>query len=213
VHPFRIPVFERYAHADPRQGFIARSDLQNLLVHLPEWLKPVVEFAFHTAWRKREVTGLKWEHVDLDDRMILLPSRLSKNGKPRPIYIDDEIRRILMNQKKRQLADGVRTYPLVFYRMRSLENNRRKRRPHPVGDFRKVWSGAFEKIGLDSLLFHDLRRSGIREMVRSGSSDQTAMEISGRRSNEIFRRYNIQDLEDQMRAAERRRQFLENGCI
>ncbi|MBN2034138.1 MAG: hypothetical protein JW836_12745 [Deltaproteobacteria bacterium] len=52
--------------------------------------------------------------------------------------------------------------------------------------------------------------SGIREMVRSRYSEQTAMDISGHRSNEIFRRYNIQDLEDQMRAAERRRQFLEN---
>jgi integrase len=62
--------------------------------------------------------------------------------------------------------------------------------------------GAWEKIGLDFLLFHDLRRSGIREMVRSGYSEQTAMEISGHRTNETFQRYNIQDLEDQMRAAE-----------
>jgi len=211
VHPFRIPVFEKYAPSDPRRGFISRAELQKLLDHLPEWLKPVVEFSFHTAWRKREVTGLMWEHVDLDNRTILLPSRLSKNGKPRPIYIDDAIHRILMNQKKRQLADGVRTYPLVFHRMRSFGNNRRNRRPHPVGDFRKVWSAACEKIGLDSLLFHDLRRSGIREMVRSGYSEQTAMEISGHRTNETFRRYNIQDLEDQRRAADRRKQFLENG--
>jgi integrase len=80
-----------------------------------------------------------------------------------------------------------------------------------VGDFRKVWSAACKKIGLDSLLLHDLRRSGIREMVRSGYSEQTAMEISGHRTNETFRRYNIQDLEDQRLAADRRKHFLENS--
>jgi integrase len=211
VHPFRVPLFERYAPSDPRRGFIGRQELQKLLQHLPDWLQPVVEFSFHTAWRKREVTGLMWEHVDLENRTILLPSRLSKNGKARPIYIDDEICRILMSQKKRQLGDGVRSFPFVFHRMRSFGSNRKNLRPLPIGDFRKVWSEACKKIGLDSLLLHDLRRSGIREIVRSGYSEQTAMEVSGHRTNETFRRYNIQDLEDQKRAAERRKHFFENG--
>ena len=204
----RMPVIEMHSPSEPRQGFIEREQYEKLLDALPEWLKPVLTFAFQTGWRKGEILGLKWEHIDMKERQITLPSRMSKNGKARPIYADDLVYRVLEGQKQRQIEDGAEFFPLVFHRMRSTGGSRteRKENAHPerIGDFKKIWVKACKKAGLEGLLFHDLRRSGIREMVRSGYSERVAMEISGHRTRIVFDRYNIVSLEDQKAAAVRR---------
>lgn len=62
---------------------------------------------------------------------------------------------------------------------------------------------ACEKAGPPGLLFHDLRRSGVRQLIRSGVDEHTAMAISGHKTRSIFARYNIVSLDD-LRAATRK---------
>jgi len=46
---------------------------------------------------------------------------------------------------------------------------------------------------LKDLLFHDLRRSAARNLIRVGISDTVAMQLIGHRTASIFRRYAIVD--------------------
>jgi hypothetical protein len=60
------------------------------------------------------------------------------------------------------------------------------------------------------LVFHDLRRSAIRNMIRAGVDRVVAKAISGHATDEVFERYNIVDDTDLQDAATKTGASLRN---
>ena len=140
-------------------------------------------FAYETGWRLREITGLQWRQVNLDEGWVRLDPGATKNKEGRLAYLSPSLLEVLKAQAEATRAlernKGV-IIPWVFHR-----NGK------PIGSFYKTWRLACRMAGVPGRIFHDLRRTAVRNMVRAGILERVAMQISGHKTRSVFERYNI----------------------
>jgi len=136
--------------------------------------------------------------VDLAANRITLDPGTTKNGEGRSLPIYGEMREWL--QIEREIRDAqCPDCPYVF-----------RRGGKPIRDFRKSWAEACKRAEIPGLLFHDLRRTAVRNMVRAGIPEKIAMQISGHKTRSVFDRYNIVSDRDLDLAAERMQRHIES---
>jgi integrase len=139
--------------------------------------------------------GLRVSHVDVKARTIRLLSGTTKNDKGRVVVMTDEVFDLISEcVKGKQPADPVFVWA----------------NGNPVTDFRRTWRTLTKKAGMPELIFHDMRRSAVRNMVRGGISKNVAKQISGHTTDSVFDRYDIRDESDLVDAT-RKMQARRNG--
>jgi len=140
------------------------------------------------AFRKGELLSMRVKQIDLSAGTIRLEAGTTKNREARVVKMTREVSTLLT-----ACVIGKKPEDFVFTR----ENGK------PVEGFRKVWKAVCTRAGVPGLLFHDLRRSGVRNLRRLGVQESVAMRISGHKTRAIFERYNIVDGADLADAARR----------
>lgn len=193
-----VPNVEMLKEAPPRRVFFTHDEFKRLLACLPPELRPACTFAFLVGWRKEEVFLLQWRHVDLDASEITLPRELSKNAEGRTIKLAGKLKAVIHAQHAAN-PDGC---TWVFHR-----NGRR------IKDFRAAWLKALCEASVEGKVFHDFRRTAVRNMVRSGIPERVAMQISGHKTRDVFGRYDIVAGTDLEAAAERIDSFFNRGFV
>lgn len=172
-----VPSFPMLAERNIRTGFVGEAELQAILQYLRMPVRPVVEFAYITGWRKAEILSRDWRHVS--DRSVRLDPLEPKNDEGREFPLIPRLRSVIDGQRKRAARLGG---PVFFW-----SNGRR------IKSFKDSWSSAVDSAGLPGLLFHDLRRSAVRNLVLAGIDRHTAMRLTGHKTASVFERYDIID--------------------
>ena len=186
-----------------RKGFFEHGDYLALRDALPSYLKGFVTFAYKTGWRVSEIKNLTWNQVDLQHGIVRLEAGETKNEEGRTVYLDKELKEVFERQWDARKKSG-KLIPYVFLN---------KDGDNKIKQFNKAWKTAYKKAGIGKRLFHDFRRTAIRNMVRAGIPERVAMMVSGHRTRSVFERYNIVSDADLREAARRQEAYLKAQMV
>lgn len=185
VQPPEVPLL-RVENA--RQGFLAQDDVERLVAALEdEDVRDFVEWLGWTGMRPGEARQLTWPMVDLGVGALTVAPTVAKTRRGRVLALVGPLLEIVRRRQARRRLGC----ELVFHRVS-------KGRPGaPIQDIRRAFRAALKAAKLPlTVRPYDLRRSALRNLIRSGTHETVAMAISGHRTRSTFDRYNITSVED-----------------
>lgn len=204
-----VPYVPDVPRGSRRRGFFTPPEIATMIAALPDPLDDILRFSYATGWRREEVLGLRWSMIDRVVGEIRLPT--SKNGEGRTIPMLPSMSDLI---EKRWMLRA-KASDFVFHR-----------RGRQVRRFEGPWLKATKAAGFAPVIrtrkdgetyeapgrvLHDLRRSAVRDLIRSGVPRRVAMLISGHRSESTFSWYDIEEtreVKDALAAMEAYRETL-----
>ena len=215
----RVPYIPKLEENNVRKGYFEHGDFLNLHDKMPAYLQGFVTFGYETGMRIGEITDLTWAQVDLDLGVVRLEPGETKNDDARTVYLSSGLKEVLQQQWENRKISG-KVCPYVF----PNEAGTRK-----IVNIKKAWSAACRECGLGygyklttsyvkkwhkklpaGPLFHDFRRTAVRNMDRAGISRVVAMKRSGHKTESVYNRYNIVDDKDMKNAARKMEKYLDS---
>jgi len=180
-----VPYVPMLRENNVRTGFFERDQFEAVRTALPDALRGLVTFAYLTGWRIRsEVLPLTWARVDRTAKTVRLEPGTTKNAEGRMLLYGDlpefvdviDAQWTVHEQLKKQNV----ICPFVF-----------TREGEPIKAFRKSWDKACAAAGYPAKIPHDFRRTAVRNFERAGVSRSVAMQITGHKTESVYRRYAI----------------------
>ena len=215
----RVPYIKMLKENNIRKGFFEHKDFLGLVEALPDYLKPMIIFGYRVGWRMSEISRLKWDCVDINNGIVTLKVGETKNDDARTVYLDDELKLMFESLWEKRLNQQ-NPPPYVFLN---------RTQTGPIVNIKKSWNIACRTIGIgygyristeyikewsDKLepgpIFHDFRRTAVRNMTRSGIPERVAMMLSGHKTRSVFDRYNIVNDSDILQASRKQQKYLEH---
>ena len=196
----RVPKIHMLDEDNVRTGFFEHAEFLKFRDALPFYLKGFTTFGYKFGWRVEEIADLAWSQVDRRQWGVRLEVGTTKNKGGRLIYLDSELKEIFEQLWAQRKASN-RLLSYVFPN-RSGDGK--------IRDFRFAWNKAFKESKVEHKLFHDLRRTAVRNMVRAGIPEKVAMRISGHKTRSVFERYNIVDDKDLKLATAQQEKYFDS---
>jgi integrase len=208
-----VPYFPMVKEAAPRQGFFEPGEYEALYAALPDYLRLPLALGYFTGMRLGEILALEWSQVDFLAGTIRLRAGETKNDAARTIPIVPQLRALLLGQRAKRQQDcryvcfrlDAKGRAVKIGSFRKAWQSRCVRlglgRMEPAIDRatggtlyarpRGPRSKPKAKMIYRGMIFHDLRRTLVRNLVRAGVPERVAQDISGHKTRSVFERYNI----------------------
>jgi integrase len=183
-----------------RTRFLAPSELDRLLAHTADHIRPAIILATETGVRKEELFSLTLSRIDLARREIVLDR--TKSGMPRRVPLSDKAMSVIKDLlARRQLPDS----PYLFAKADGTR----------FVDMKNGFDAARKRAGLRNVRWHDLRHTFASWFVQAGGDLYHLSRILGHASVQMTTRYShlrTDDLHAELRrVAQKRTQEHEIG--
>jgi integrase len=160
---------------DPR--FITADQFELLASELPEHLSRMARFSVATGLRWANVSGLKWEMVDLDRGVAHIPSGETKARRAIPVPLSVSAAALLRGLGV--VGCSARTgYVFKDHLDRA-----------PIGSPKTAWAKACKRAGLEGFRWHDLRHTWAAWHTMNGTPPVILKELGGWSSLAMVERY------------------------
>lgn len=192
------PTFPEIEVRNARTGFFEQEEFAAVVKELPAEIKRIAVVAYYTGWRKNEILGLTWARIDFEHEVMRLEPNTTKSDKGRTFPFGDlpqlagalRAQRAFTEEVQRQVSAVI---PWVWHR----EDGSR------ICKIDEAWKAARKRAGCPGKLFHDFRRTAVRNLVRAGVPEHWAMALTGHETPEVFRRYSITNEADLKQGVQR----------
>ncbi|MDN4501588.1 site-specific integrase [Alteromonadaceae bacterium BrNp21-10] len=142
--------------------------------HFADHIQPLVLLAINTGMRKGEMLNLRWESVDLTNKVVTVIAENAKSGKSRHIPLNNEAFLTL-----RGWLDDTKDHGFVF------EGQKGK----PITDIKKAWNNLLAEANINGFNFHDLRHHFASRLVMASVDLNTVRELLGHSDLTMTLRY------------------------
>jgi integrase len=204
-----VPDFPTLTVNNARRGFFeadefdaVRTALRALKKTDGPLLADIATFAYISGWRLEEILGLPWAEVDRRRGVITLPPERSKNNRDRTLPLFGELGTIIERRWQARVVPPPRGHHPAARTANELSAWVFHRHGRRVWSIRQAWNRACQAAGVPRI-FHDLRRTAVRNLIDAGVDRATAKSITGHVTDAVFERYGIRTVENQRRALER----------
>ena len=186
-----IPKIRLLKEPPARKGFLEQEKFDELVALLPTHLRPLIMLLYYCGVRVNEARQIEWPQVNLDVRLIRLEEEQTKTEEARVVPLPSVLIAMLreIEPKTGRVFSDV-NLRVEFEKACGACGLGKRTKMEPKDEDGYVW------YKYKGLLLHDLRRSAVRNLRKAGINESVIMKISGHKTAEVFRRYNIVSTDD-----------------
>lgn len=171
--------FDMY-NEEHRERWLTQEQVQTLLRELPDHLADPVRFTLATGLRKSVVTGLTWDRVDLENRIVIVPWLKNRRKKSFGVPLNNDAVLVLRRQQGR--------HPERVFCRHVWRDGRWQWLPVENTNT-PAWRKALKRAGINDFRWHDLRHTWASWHMQSGTDPYHLKALGGWSSLGMVERY------------------------
>ncbi len=168
-----IPKVPMYTIEEPEPRWVTREQFEVLAGHMPPHLELIARFAVNTGLRSANVLGLRWDQINMEQNVVIVPALRAKARKPIRVPLNAEARCVI--ERVRGLGESG-AYVFTY-------------EGHPLTTIKRAWNRAVGAAGLQPLKFHDLRHTWASWHVQAGTPLSVVQELGAWSDIRTVQRY------------------------
>ena len=166
-----IPMFEEVG----RERYLDAEELDRLLPVLMEddgQIAKITRFLLATGLRLNECLNCEWKHIDIDNRVMVIPSSRSKSKKTASIPLNDAAVQVVSE------CDREIDYPFANLTTKA-----------PYVSIKKGFQKLMERACLEGITAHTLRHTAASMMINAGRSLYDVQAVLRHSSSQVTEKY------------------------
>ncbi len=172
---------DEFKRVNRRTTIISDENFWSFIEKLPEYMANVCIAAYCTGMRVGEILELRFQDIDLTQRLIRLSSKQTKERYHKTIGIEEELYQVILSIKDKR--ENIKPDDYVFISITGSKIN--------DSFLRKKFRKIADKNGFEKLIIHDLRHTYVSRKRKAGFDKSVIKSNTGHRSDSMFHWYNV----------------------